>query len=100
MWPWFRLYVYYESLGYMKTRRGMTIKKAGSITKLVNGNFSGTSTFVYCFQVELESEMLGFVQGGKPEYPEKNPRSRDENQQQTQPTNGVNSVNRIRETLV
>ena len=31
-------------------------------------------------------EMLVFVEGGKPEYPEKNPRSRDENQQQTQPT--------------
>ena len=31
-------------------------------------------------------EMLVFVEGGKPEYPEKNPRSKDENQQQTQPT--------------
>ena len=30
--------------------------------------------------------MLIFVEGGKPEYPEKNPRSKDENQQQTQPT--------------
>ena len=30
--------------------------------------------------------MLVFVEGGKPEYPEKNPRSRDEKQQQTQPT--------------
>ena len=28
-------------------------------------------------------EMLVLVEGGKPEYPEKNPRSRDENQQQT-----------------
>ena len=28
-------------------------------------------------------EMLVFVEGGKSEYPEKNPRSRDENQQQT-----------------
>ncbi|KAL9958635.1 hypothetical protein ACROYT_G035680 [Oculina patagonica] len=27
-----------------------------------------------------------FVEGGKPENPEKNPRSKDENQQQTQPT--------------
>ena len=26
-------------------------------------------------------EMLVFVEGGKPEYPEKTPRSRDENQQ-------------------
>ena len=30
-------------------------------------------------------EMLVSVEGGKPEYPEKNPRSKDENQQQTQP---------------
>ena len=41
-------------------------------------------------------EMLVFVEGGKPEYPEKNPRSRDENQQQTQPSFGVNSGNRTR----
>ena len=31
-------------------------------------------------------EMLVFVEGRKPENPEKNPRSKDENQQQTQPT--------------
>ena len=30
--------------------------------------------------------MLVFVEGGKLEYPAKNPRSKDENQQQTQPT--------------
>ncbi len=30
--------------------------------------------------------MLIFVEGGKPENPEKNPRSKDENQQQTEPT--------------
>ena len=35
-------------------------------------------------------EMLVFVEGGKPEYQEKNPRSmrKDENQQQPQPTYG------------
>ena len=38
-------------------------------------------------------EMLVYVEGGKPEYPEKNPQSRDENQQQTQPICGVNSGN-------
>ena len=38
--------------------------------------------------------MSVFVEGGKPEYPEKNPRSRDEKQQQTQLTNGINSGNR------
>jgi len=31
-------------------------------------------------------EMLVFMEGGKPESPEKNPRSKDESQQQTQPT--------------
>ena len=31
-------------------------------------------------------EMLIFEEGGKPENPEKNPQSKDENQQQTQPT--------------
>ena len=44
--------------------------------------------------------MLVFVEGGKPEYPEKNPRSRDENQQQTQPTYDVESRNGTRATLV
>ncbi len=34
-------------------------------------------------------EVLVFVEGGKPENPEKNPRSKDENQQQTQPTYGT-----------
>ena len=45
-------------------------------------------------------EMLVFVEGGKPENPEKNPRSRDENQQQTQPTYDAESGNRTRATLV
>lgn len=33
--------------------------------------------------------MLGFLKGEKPEYPKKNPRNMDENQQQTQPTCGT-----------
>ena len=37
-------------------------------------------------------EMLVFVEGGKPGYPEKNPWSRDENQQQTQPTYDVGHI--------
>ena len=44
--------------------------------------------------------MLVLVEGGKPENPEKNPRSRDENQQQTQPTHDAGSGNRTRATLV
>ena len=34
-------------------------------------------------------EVLVFMEGGKPENPEKNPQSKDENQQQTQPTYGT-----------
>ena len=34
------------------------------------------------------------------EYPEKNPRSKDENQQQTQPTYDTGTGNRTRATLV
>jgi len=36
--------------------------------------------------VELEFGVLVLGEGGKPENPEKNPRSKDEAQQQTQPT--------------
>ena len=45
-------------------------------------------------------EMLVVVEGGQLEYPEKNPRSREENQQQTQPTYDVETGNRTRATLV
>ena len=45
-------------------------------------------------------KMLVFVEVGNPEYPEKNPRSKDENQQQTQPTYDAESGNRTRTTLV
>ena len=52
------------------------------------------------FRSNWNLEMLVFVEGGKPENPEKNPRSGDENQQQTQPTYDVESGNRTRATLV
>ena len=44
--------------------------------------------------------MLVFVEGGKPENPEKNPRSKDENQQQTQPTYDAGSRNQTQATLM
>ena len=44
--------------------------------------------------------MLVFAEGGKPEYPEKNPQNRDENQQQTQPTSDVETRNQTLATLV
>ena len=43
-------------------------------------------------------EVLIFMEGGKPENPEKNPRSRDKNQQQTQPTCDAGSGNQTRAT--
>ena len=54
--------------------------------KIINGNFSGnpqsaSSTTVSSSNWNLE--MLVFVEGEKPEYPAKIPRSKDENQQQT-----------------
>ena len=51
--------------------------------------------FIHCFQIELVSI---FVEGGKPENPVKNPRSKD--QQQTQSTYDAGSGNRTRDTLV
>ena len=45
-------------------------------------------------------EMLVFMEGGKPEHPEKNPRSKGKNQQQTQPTYDTGTGNRTRATLV
>ena len=44
--------------------------------------------------------MLIFVEGGKPENPEKNPRSKDDNQQQTQPTYDTGSRILTRATSV
>ena len=53
-----------------------------------------------CIPGRIGIEMLVFVEGGKPENPEKNPRSRDENQQQTQPTYDVESGNRTRQRVL
>ena len=44
--------------------------------------------------------MLVLVEGGKPEYLEKNPWRRDENQQQTQPTYNMKSRNQTWAALV
>ena len=43
-------------------------------------------------------EVLIFDEGGKPENSEKNPKSKDENQQQTQLTYDAGSGNRTRAT--
>ena len=49
-------------------------------------NYSGVALNSTVSRSNWNLEMLVFAEGGKPEYPEKNPQSRDENQQQTQPT--------------
>ena len=45
-------------------------------------------------------EMLVFEEGRKPENPEKNPQSKGENQQQTQPTYDAGSGNQTRDITV
>jgi hypothetical protein len=44
--------------------------------------------------------MLNYAEGGKPENPEKNRRSKGENQQQIQPTYNTESGNLTRVTVV
>ena len=66
----------------------------------IGSDISTKWLFIHCFRIELEFRSVGFCEGGKPENPEKNPRSRDENQQQTQPTYDAGSGNRTRATLV
>ena len=56
--------------------------------------------FVNCFQVELEFGNVGFCGGRKTGAPGEKPLSRDDNQQQTQPTYGVNAGHRTQATLV
>ena len=58
-----------------------------TITLFEEGSAITCYIFLTCgphFWIELKFGVLAFVEGGKPENPEKNPRSREENQQQTQ----------------
>ena len=52
------------------------------------------------FQIDLEFRSVGFCERGKVENPEKNPGSRDKNQQQIQPTYDAGSGNQTWATLV
>ena len=61
--------------------------------------FHEVALLVHYFQVELDFGMLVFVTGGKPEDPGKNPRSKDENQQQTQITCETRSRNGTQATV-
>ena len=60
--------------------------------------WSGSSSTVSRSNWNLE--MLVFVEGEKPEHPEKNLLEQGENQQQTQPTYDAGSGNRTQATLV
>ena len=53
-----------------------------------------------CSQSDFNLEVLVCVEGRKPENPEKSPRNKDENQQQTKHTCNAGSGNRTRATLV
>ena len=56
--------------------------------------FKAGSLWACVFPIELEFGSVGFFEeGGKLENPEKNPWSKDENQQQTRPTYHAGSVN-------
>ena len=62
--------------------------------------FHGVTLLSTVSRLNWNLEVLVFVEGGKPEYPEKNPRSKDENQQQTQPTYNAETANRTWATVV
>ena len=69
----------------------------------INGNFSGIPGVALLSAVTRSNwnfEILFHVEGGKSEYREKNPRSKDENQQQTQPIYDAETENRTRAILV
>ena len=54
----------------------------------------------WLFSSLFPGQIVNFAEGGKLEYPEENLRSRDENQQQTQPTYDTESENRTQAVLV
>ena len=51
--------------------------------RILSGN-SIVWLFIHCSRFNWILEMLVFAKGGQPENPEKNPRSKNENQQQTE----------------
>ena len=53
-------------------------------------------SFCPLFPVRIGIRMIVLMEGGKAEDPEKNPRSKGENQQQTRPTCHTRSENRTR----
>ncbi len=69
-------------------------------TRVARNSLSTNKPVALGFPIELEFSSVDFVEGGKAENLEKNPRSKDKNQQQTQPTYDAGSRNRTRVTLV
>ena len=49
---------------------------------------------IFVTVLRMRAQVLVFTEGGNLENPEKNPRSKDKNQQQTQPTCDTSSGNR------
>ena len=62
--------------------------------------FKAGSLWGRVFLIELEFGSVGICGGRKTREPEGNPRSKDENQQQSQPKYDARSGNRARATLV
>ena len=74
-----------------------------NLTNKRKGNFSGnpqSGSSIHCFLINLKFRNVGFMEEIKTENTQKKPRSKDENQQQTQPTCDVNLGNRTQVTLV
>ena len=89
---WFLVFFFYH-----KNRN-----EADFVQRLLN-MYRGISTrwlFIHCFQIELEFRSVDFCEGRKTGEPGEKPRSRDKNQQQTQPTCDAGSGNRTRATAV
>ena len=81
------------------------IHKINKINQLTLFNEGDTQQFLISrwpsnSRSNLNLEILVFDEGGKPENQEKNPRSKGEDQQQTQSTYDAGSGNRTRDTLV
>ena len=83
-----------------RLRELVNVKKCKLFTHEAPKSSRNSFKGIRAFQVELEFSNVGFCGGRKTGEPGKNPRSRGENQQQTQPTFDAKSGNRTRAALV
>ena len=75
-------------------------KISGKLTILLQKNKPFTASNALYKQVELEFGNVGFYGGRKTGEPGEDPRSKDENQQQTQPRYDTGAGNQTRATLM